>query len=157
VTGSGTNQSVGSPLRVLSAGNTLFFKVVPTLILLGESAYFWRRGFPWGVAMLAFPIWWAWVAAKFKRVALDDTSIHISNFIHEIVVPLHEVDRVSERLAPLRAIVLELTQNTRFGRRIEFSPLGSSHPPPPHPFVIELEIAVGTAKRAKEASAASTG
>jgi hypothetical protein len=143
---------VDSPLRVLSSSNTLFFKVVPTIVILAVAAHVWPSAA--ALTALIFPVWWAWVAAKFKRVALDDTSLHVSNFVHEIVVPFHDVDRVSERLRPLRAVVLEFTQDTRFGRRIEFSPLGFSHPPPPHPFVLELENAVGAAKRTKEMGSA---
>ena len=144
------------PQRVLSSRNTLFTRVVFPLILLGDAAliWHWSRGVPVGLIMLGLPTWWVLVAVKFKRVALDETALHVSNFVHEIVVPLHEVERVSERLQPLRAVVLELKQDTRFGRRIEFSPLGWSHPPPPHPFVHELELVVGAAKRAKEAGAA---
>jgi hypothetical protein len=141
--------------RVLSASNTLVFKVVCLMMLSGDAFLIWRTHWgPVGLVWLIPLAWFTWVAAKFKRVALDDTSLHVSNFLHEIVVPLHEVNRVSERLRPLRAIVLELTQDTRFGRRVEFSPLGSSHPPPPHPFLIELETAVGAAKRARESDAA---
>jgi hypothetical protein len=149
---------VGSVLRVLSSSNTLFTKVVTPLILLGDAAliWHWSRGIPVGLIMLAIPTWWVWTAVKFKRVALDESSLHVSNFVHEIVVPLHEVDRVRERLQPLRAVVLHLKHDTRFGRRIEFSPLGLSHPPPPHPFVLELETAVGAAKRAKETASAAS-
>jgi hypothetical protein len=115
----------------------------------------WRysRGVPVGLLAVVLPAWMGWVMTKFKRVALDDTSLYVSNFIHEVVVPLDQVDHVSERLRPVRSVVLELTQNTRFGRRVEFCPPGLSHPPPPHPMVIELESVVGAAKRAKETGA----
>jgi hypothetical protein len=145
---------VASPPRVLSAGNTLFFKVVPPIVVFGEAAYFLHGTWPAGVVMLIPAFWLAWVFAKFKRVALDETSLHVSNFVHEIVVPLHEIDRVSERFRPLRAIVVDFTPKNRFGRRIEFSPEGRTHPPPPHPFLIELEMAIGAAKRSKEAGSA---
>jgi hypothetical protein len=139
-------------MRVLSASNTLSFKVVTSVVMIGLGL--WGVLDKWHPAYLVsfvVPAWMAWTAARFKRVALDETSLRVSNFVHEIVVPLDQIDRVSERMRPLRAIVLELNERTRFGRRIEFSPPGSSHPPPPHPLLIELEYAIGAAKRAKQA------
>ena len=146
--------AVVNPVRVLSAGNTLFFKVALPTFVIGINGLLWglSKWSPVDVIYFILPVWFAWVAARFKRVALEETSLRVSNFWHEIVVPLHEIDRVSERLRPLRAIIVEFTQSTRFGRRIEFSPLGAAHPPPPHPFLIELENAIGAAKRAKQAA-----
>jgi hypothetical protein len=80
-----------------------------------------------------------------KRVALSDTTLHLSNFLREIVVPLRDVESVDQREGTETFVVIRFAHNTPFGRRIAFSGIGL-FPPQPHPIVAELRAAVAAAK-----------
>jgi hypothetical protein len=81
-----------------------------------------------------------------KRVALSGESLHVSNFLREIVVRLADVDSVDEvDIKGGYRVVVNLAHDTPFRRRIVFSPIGWSHPRP-HQIVAELRAAVDAAK-----------
>ena len=97
--------------RVISAPDTFFAKVVLSAVLLiGVAWLVWaiRREVvdpgPDGVsaqtiATRLFGIVWAtWILFRWfiplKRVILSDTSLHVSNFLREVIVPLRDVESV---------------------------------------------------------------
>ena len=86
-------------------------------------------------------VWWL---ARAKRVALSETSLHVSNFLREIVVPLNEVNSVNAIEGMFYRVVIEFKSETQFGRRIYFSPKGLS-PPRPHPILAELRATIAVA------------
>ena len=87
------------------------------------------------------------------RVVLTDRELRISNYRREIVVPLSDVDEVTEnRWVNVHPVTIQFIRRTDFGHRIVFMPkrrpfaLFSSHP-----IVAELRAAVAAAKRAPPA------
>jgi hypothetical protein len=60
---------------------------------------------------------------RLKRVALRDGALVVSNYRKEIVVPLGDIDRVSQnQWLSWRPITLSLRTETPFGRSIVFMP-----------------------------------
>ena len=90
--------------------------------------------------------WHVWPLARLKRVALSKTSLHVSNFLREIVVPLSDISGVSEIEGTAYRVCIYFKSETPFGHQIRFSPKGLS-PPRPHPIVAELRGAVAHADR----------
>lgn len=76
-----------------------------------------------------------WGGVRLKRIAIDDHALYISNYLKEIVVPLQELERVSEnRVINTHPVTLSFRRETEFGRRVVFIPKArffgflSSHP-----------------------------
>jgi hypothetical protein len=99
-----------------------------------------------------FIYWWC---VRLKRVVMTDGELRISNYRREIVVPLSDVDEVTEnRWVNLHPVTVQFVRRTDFGYRIVFMPktrpfaLFSSHP-----IVGELRSAAATAKRGPTAAA----
>ena len=93
-----------------------------------------------------FIYWWC---ARLMRVVMTDRELRISNYLREIVVPLSDVDQVTEnRWVNGHPVTVQFVRRTDFGHRIVFMPrvrpfaLFSSHP-----IVAELRAAIETAKR----------
>jgi hypothetical protein len=93
-----------------------------------------------------FIYWWC---VRLMRVVMTDRELRISNYRREIVVPLSEVDQVTEnRWVNSHPVTLQFVRRTDFGHRIVFMPkarpfaLFSSHP-----IVAELRTAIETAKQ----------
>ncbi len=90
-----------------------------------------------------------WWCLRLMRVVMTDSELRISNYRREIVVPLSDVDEVTEnRWVNLHPVTVQFVRRTDFGHRIVFMPktrpfgLFSSHP-----IVAELRAAVQAAKR----------
>jgi len=139
--------------------------VIPVIWLAGfgfGTAMLFRPGSPFGdrppppemkwlfLAILTvggtFMYWWC---GRLMRVVLTDRELRISNYRREIVVPLSDVDGVTEnRWVNVHPVTVQFVRRTDFGHRIVFMPkarpfaLFSSHP-----IVAELRAAVATAKR----------
>lgn len=86
---------------------------------------------------------------RLKCVALDGENLVISNYVNEIVVPLTELESVSENVwINTHPITLVFARDTLFGRRVVFMPktrmfaFFSSHP-----VVDELRQAAERARR----------
>jgi len=84
---------------------------------------------------------------RLKRVAIDDTSLYVSNYRTEIVVPLRDIERVTEnRWENIHPVTIHLHSDTEFGNQIVFMPhrrwwaWWSSHP-----VVAELRAAAARA------------
>ena len=90
-----------------------------------------------------------WACVRLKRVSIDGSSLVISNYLKEIVVPLQELESVSEnRWINIHPVTLAFRRETDFGRSVVFMPrmrwfsfLSS------HPVVDELCTAAGLATR----------
>jgi hypothetical protein len=98
-------------------------------LLVGSIAIYW-----WGVRLL--------------RVVMTDRELRISNYRREIVVPLSDIDQVTEnRWVNVHPVTVHFVRRTDFGHRIVFMPkvrpfaLFSSHP-----IVAELRAASESAK-----------
>ena len=94
-----------------------------------------------------------WWCMRLMRVVMTDRELRISNYRREIVVPLSDVDEVTEnRWVNIHPVTVQFVRRTDFGHRIVFMPkarpfaLFSSHP-----IVAELRAAVETAKRGPSA------
>jgi len=142
--------------RLFSAGDTFFAKfvfspvvlfgtVVLVLLTLRDRPRAHEPGiWLWIAFYLAFAgifMWNVWQLARLKRVALSKTSLHVSNFLREIVVPLNDINTIWEIEGTAYRVCIEFKSKTPFGRQIRFSPKGLS-PPRPHPIVAELRAAV---------------
>jgi len=90
-----------------------------------------------------------WCCVRLKRVSIDGSSLVISNYLKEIVVPLRELERVSEnRWINIHPVTLSFRRETDFGRSVVFMPrmrlfsfLSS------HPVVEEIRTAARLATR----------
>lgn len=91
-----------------------------------------------------------WTCIRLKRVALDEQALYISNYHTEIVVPLRDIDDITEnRWINIHSITIHFHRDTEFGPRIEFMPkvrwfvFFSSHP-----IVAELRAAAARSRGA---------
>jgi hypothetical protein len=98
-----------------------------------------------------------WWGVRLMRVVMTDQELRISNYRRQIVVPLADVDEVTEnRWVNVHPVTIQFVRRTDFGFRIVFMPkrrpfaLFSSHP-----VVAELRGAVEAAKRGPSALAIS--
>ena len=66
--------------------------------------------------------------AELKRVAFSESSLRVLNFRREIIVPVSDVDVVDQHETQSGRVVIRLTRDTEFGRRIIFSPMGLGFP-----------------------------
>ena len=150
--------------RVISAAHTPIIKWGLPGLILAEGISFvigWVRLLqtdePVAPAVYAyiavcaalFPVA-AWACLGLKRVALTETSLHISNFRRAIVVPLRDVASVGRTVVGLNAVIIDFDRDTAFGRRIKFLPrrrfmwLTWTHP-----IIDRLRDAVAAARRAE--------
>ena len=143
--------------RVISASDTFFAKfvvapvllfgaVVLILVTLRDQARAHEPAISWlGIAVylasIGVFVWQFWPLVRVKCVALSKTSLHVSNFLREIVVPLSDISGVWEIEGTAYRVCIEFKSETPLGRQIRFSPKGLS-PPHPHPIVAELRAAV---------------
>ena len=90
-----------------------------------------------------------WWCVPLMRVVMTDSELRISNFLREIVVPLSDVDQVTEnRWVNVHPVTVQFIRRTDFGHRIVFMPQARPFPLfSSHPIVAELRAAVETAKR----------
>ena len=90
-----------------------------------------------------------WWGVRLMRVVMTDRELRISNYRREIVVPLSDIDEVTEnRWTKIHPVTVQFVRRTDFGHRIVFMPEArpfaffSSHP-----IVAELRAAAKTAKQ----------
>ena len=157
--------------RVISAGHTPLVKWgLPGVILAEGISYVigWVRLLQTdepvapavyvyvAVCAALFPVA-AWACLGLKRVALTASSLHISNFRREIVVPLRDVASVGRTVLGLNAVVIDLTRDTAFGRRIKFLPRRRFFWFAwTHPIIDRLRDAVAAARKAAPAKLIGT-
>lgn len=158
--------------RLISAWTTPLSKFVTPPVGIGMGVWFatrWLRDVPMTqaetIALLTFMFaalfWFAWSSANIKAVSLGDDALHVSNYRREITVPLRDVVRVHQDWFGMRAVNIDLANDTQFGRRIVFLPGWTFWLAPrwrwqPHPIVNELREAVTAAKRADLAAFMAT-
>jgi len=134
------------------------FATVTALLFSGGGGFTDEAGNPpdpaekWTflVATLAGGAFIYWACIRLKRVALDDQALYISNYHREIVVPLRDIEFVTEsRWINIHPITIHLQRDTEFGTRIVFMPkvrwfaFCSSHP-----IVAELRAAAARSRGA---------
>lgn len=160
--------------RTISSAQTFVMKFVLPVIWLGGfgfiTAVFFGAGDRFGhgppppemrwlflVILLGGLLSIYWWAVPLMRVVLTERELRISNFRREIVVPLSDIDQVTEnRWISVHPVTVQFVRRTEFGHRIVFMPVArpfalfSSHP-----IVAELRAAMETAKRGPSVSSTS--
>jgi hypothetical protein len=149
-----SNRAMSQP-RVISSALTPLVRVgLPLLtaltFVLGfvvgarrQPTHFSFLHYAAAVFLVALVTYWC---VDYKRVALTDTDLRISDFRRRrMVVRLRDVDRVIQEA---HAVAIHFTRDTDFGRRVRFMPrrrfLALSWT---HPIVHELRAAAAAAKR----------
>jgi hypothetical protein len=159
--------------RTLSSPLTFFWKFIATPLLIGgfvcALASGWighwlrREGTPLSVnevlmALLLVSLVGAQgfrMTAALKRVAVDDHTLYISNYLTEIRVPLSDVLDVKESSRRGSLLIrLHLRRPTAFGQSIVFRPRLRLYWWGLHPVARELKTLVEQA-RARQAAEAS--
>jgi hypothetical protein len=165
--------------RILSSPLTFFWKFISTPLLIGgfvcalASAWIgnWlrRQGTPLSVNEVLMAILLLSLVgtqgfrmmAALKRVAVDDHTLYISNYLTEIRVPLSEVLDVKESSRRGSLLIrIHLRRPTPFGPSIVFRPRLRLYWWGPHPVALELRSLCEQAKarnRVKLAVAAGSG
>ena len=134
------------------------FAFVTVLLFLGAGGFVDRYGSPpspdmkwiFLFATLAGSAFIYWAAIRLKRVAMDDKALYISNYRQEIVVPLRDVEEVTEnRWVNIHPVTIHFYRDTGFGSSIVFMPktrlfaFFSAHP-----VVAEIRAAAARARGA---------
>jgi hypothetical protein len=76
----------------------------------------------WGAWLLmgVLSLWWSY---RFKRVALDDEAIYVSDFLQRAKLPLREILSVREnRWIKAHTITIEFAGATPWGHHVKFMP-----------------------------------
>jgi hypothetical protein len=152
--------------RTISSAQTFLMKVVFPVIWIGGfgfgTAMLFRAGdrlgdrppppdMKWAflAGLIAGSIAIYWWCVRLMRVVMTDRELRISNYLREIVVPLSDVDQVTEnRWVNLHPVTVQFVRRTDFGHRIVFMPKARPFALfSPHPIVAELRAAVETAKQ----------
>jgi hypothetical protein len=154
-------EAARSQPRMISAGNTFFRKFFVSSVYLAAAALMLAlvlqalaRAHELGskatmivlscLACIGISMISIWAFARLKRVAMSESSLHVSNFRREIVVPLNDISSVGEAERATYRVWIQFKKETPFGRRIYFIPKGSSSPRP-HPIIAELRAIVANA------------
>lgn len=141
--------------RTISSAQTFLMKVVfPVVWVGGMTLGTFAAGLGLGTAdgragppppagakwsflamLLVFIPFVYWTCVRLKRVAMTDADLHISNYLREIVVPLRDIDEVSEnRWINIHPVTVRFKKRTELGYSIVFMPTTrlfaffSSHP-----------------------------
>lgn len=80
--------------------------------------------------MIMFPVFVAFgtlamylTVMKYKKVAVDDRFLYVSNYRKEITIPLSNIGDVTEvKWVRTRPITIHLKTDSEFGRKIIFTP-----------------------------------
>lgn len=137
----------------LSSLQTFFFKFIFSLIWIGGIAsatssmwiaYIFGHKSDGGPPEMKFVLlamtiagsaYIYWSCIRLKKVRMDQQFLYISNYIHEIQVPLSMVERVTEfRWDNTHPVTIHFVRATEFGQSITFMPkirvfgFLSSHP-----------------------------
>jgi hypothetical protein len=85
---------------------------------------------------------------RLMRVVMTDRELRISNYLREIVVPLSDIDQVTEnRWTKIHPVTVQFVRRTDFGHRIVFMPKARPFAFfSAHPIVAELRAAARAAK-----------
>lgn len=81
-----------------------------------------------------------WVSAGLKKVSVDDSDLHVSNYLKEITTPFANIADVTEnRFVRGRPVTIHFRQPTAFGSKITFLPAMRMVWRGPQPVVAELK------------------
>ena len=118
-------------METVSSSLTFFYKFIFTSV--------WSGGFGLGTVVMflkhkpqamQFAVAWAigtafllLTCARLKRVKFDGASLVISNYRHDITVPVSEIADVRQnRFINLRPVTITFRKKTPFGRVVTFMP-----------------------------------
>jgi hypothetical protein len=88
--------------------------------------------------LIAIAIVCLWLCVPLKRVQIEDETLHISNYIKSIAVPLSEIESIREiKSFSTHPIWITFKSPTDFGKKIMFMPTWCL-PFTSHPIVDEL-------------------
>jgi hypothetical protein len=103
-----------------------------TILLFTQPANFWHGGsgpppatVRWQVLAMTLGAgaFFYWLSFPLKRVEIDDKALYVSNYREEIVVPLREIESVTEnRWINIHPVTVHLYGETAFGGKIVFMP-----------------------------------
>jgi hypothetical protein len=128
-------------VKRISSGGTFFKKFLfPSIFLISGTFVFTFALLnlrSWGAGPLIFTLFWLMMILAFisndrylriKLVSIDQSYLHISNYIKSITVPLSDVVYIEKRDLGNRGWsvfvwVIHLRTETVFGREIMFSPV----------------------------------
>ena len=136
--------------RTISSPLTPIFKVVFPLAVIGAFVY--------SAVWLGALIFVCWVCVPLKHVAVDQTYVHVSNYVREIRVPLSEiVDITQNKLLNIRPVRITFYVETPFGNRVVFMPMPRLSTFSAHPIVAELRALVASAREHQRGSTDTEG
>jgi len=149
--------------RTISSVDTFVFKIIVPIIWIGGFSFTTFQlfsgsdpftdtpGSPTPFDFLALTVVGAgflYWTRHFKRVDIDDTALHISNYRQEITVPFRDIEEVSEnRWLGIHPVTVHFRRDTDFGTSIVFMPKTRWFPFfSSHPIVSELRAAASRAR-----------
>jgi hypothetical protein len=99
----------------------------------------------------AFAIIWVvgtafllWIGIRIKRVRVDGSNLYVSNWFHEIMIPVKEIERVNElRWIKGHPVTIHFKNPTAWGKSVIFLPILRLSWWREHPIVAELKELAG--------------
>lgn len=140
--------------RELSSKQTFLLKIIlPSLFILMMMTAFLgiilsSRGGELVILVIIFPLIgfvgifsMYFTVVRYKKVAVDERFLYVSNYRKEIKIPFSEIADVTEiKWIRTRPITIHLKNDTEFGRKIVFMPKFSGFRIfADNPFVAELQ------------------
>ena len=145
--------------RTISSPLTLVSKIIFPLAVLaafGHSLFLLfpaarPRDFVYSAVWLAALVFVYFTCGQLKYVAIDRTSVYISNFMREIRVPLSNVAEITQnRLLNINRVRITFDGETAFGKKIVFMPEPRlSNIWSRHPIAAEFEGLMANTRQAK--------
>ena len=91
-------------------------------------------------AWIAGAIFVYWSCVRLKAVSVDEHYLYVSNYLKEIVIPLSEIEDVTEnKWINIHPVTVHLKSGSEFGQRIMFMPTVRFFGFGSHPVVNELK------------------
>jgi hypothetical protein len=87
-----------------------------------------------------------------KKVSVDEDNLYVSNYFHQIVIPLADVEQIKQlRGFNVQPVIVRLRSSCRFGDSIKFVPQPALHWWwNEHPIVSELRETVSLQEKTPE-------
>ena len=140
--------------RTISSSGTIFNKFILPGFFLGiwwictVAAFIDNDDFKWqGLFFgLAISLFFYWSCIRLKKVELDNQYIYVSNYLKKILIPLSEIEKISEiKFFNPHYIWITFKHRTKFGKIIMFMPKGwNTYVFKSHPLVKELRAIINS-------------
>ncbi len=99
-----TVMTLGMVFRFRTVEFLPLFIMFPVMIMVGTAAMYFT-------------------VMRYKKVAVDDKSLYVSNYRKEITIPVSNIGDVTEiKWVRTRPITIHLKTDSEFGRKIVFTP-----------------------------------